>query len=147
MNYSVYLQMKIIKKHVTYIYYIKIQILNIIIKRGYCTREKASFKPLRSTLIWGSMGRVSHRTSIRVTPVIGLGALREGPDDDIRCGAQYTNQILSSILSVIRRFKILYLGLKDNASLDETSDDIFEQTADSFFHRLNTLEQKSVSQF
>ncbi|XP_074605773.1 transient receptor potential cation channel subfamily A member 1-like isoform X1 [Acropora palmata] len=40
------------------------------------------------------------------------------------------------------RFQKIISGLKDNASLDEVSDDIFEQTADSFFHRLNTLEQK-----
>ncbi|XP_067045027.1 transient receptor potential cation channel subfamily A member 1-like isoform X2 [Acropora muricata] len=40
------------------------------------------------------------------------------------------------------RFQKIISGLKDNASLDEASDDIFEQTADSFFHRLNTLEQK-----
>ena len=79
MNYSVYLQMKTIKKHVTYIYYIKIQILNIIIKRGYCTREKASFKPLRSTLIWGSMARVSHRTSIRAHPRHWIRCFERGP--------------------------------------------------------------------
>ena len=81
MNHNVYLQIKISKKHVKYIHYIKIQILkfNIVIKRSYCTREKASFKPLHSTLIWGSMGRVSHRMSMCTHPHLMSGALRDNP--------------------------------------------------------------------
>ena len=36
-------------------------------------------------------------------------------------------------------------GMKDNSSLDEVTDDTFEQTAISFFQRLAALEQKYVS--
>ena len=68
MNYSVYLQFQKTLKNILNIKIIKMWILNIIIKRNYWTRKKACFKPLRFTLISGSVGRISHGTSMRTHP-------------------------------------------------------------------------------